>query len=151
MKTLDQLLEGIGATTGISPADFVRAVPFGPQSLWGICDYVDRHGERSWTAVDLNSGNVTPDALFVPGRGEWLDALLYFATPDRSSLIMVLPEAGVGVQCVINGEVSPALSGGASTSWAAFKSELDWAKLGERNAPWTTFINEWKDLERRYR
>lgn len=138
-------MKKIESTTGVAFADFERATPFGSPALFKVCNYVEAVGECCWNAIDFHSGELTTNVSYEVGVGDWLGTVLFFLSHDHRCLVLVLPEADVGVQFVIGPDILD-FQQNKDALLADYQYELDFSKLGEKNAVWTSFIYEWKCL-----
>lgn len=118
---------------------------FADHSVWDLCDVVDKQGAKPWHAIDMDTGEVTSGIAYEHGISWLYDFVLFFVADGGASVVLVSPEAGVGIELAMRNDDS--LTRGISgSSIQAYHSALNFAKLGERDAPWSALVNELKSL-----
>lgn len=149
MQSLDDILTTIEQFSGIKFADHESILLFDSQTEFFISDLVAEQGSDHWDAINIETGKITGNVTYEPEMCEFYDSVLFSTTAARDCTILSLPEAGVSVQIGMTRDTMLASEAEASDP-SQYQYDLDWAKLGERNIPWTRFVYEWKALPNRF-
>ena len=149
MQSLANILAAIEQCSGIIFADHERILFFDAQTVFHISDLVSKHGSHPWNAIEIETGKFTRNVTFEPEMCEFYDSVLFFTSANRDCTIVHFPEAGVSIQFAMTRDATLA-SEAESSELSRYQDYLDWAKLGEKNIPWTRFVYEWKALPDRF-
>jgi hypothetical protein len=145
MIALAELLSLIEAKEGIAFEDFEGRMALGRDELWSVLEFAGSEIESRWSAVDISDGSITSGLVFEV-HDIWIWSVVYWLAPDRASLFLILAEAASGI-LFFKGQQPPLQFGkDRGTLSSEFQGDMDWAKLGERNAEWTAFVYQWKAL-----
>jgi len=145
MISLAEVLSAIEAKEGIAFDEFDGRIALGRDELWTVLEFAESRIESRWSAVDISDGSITSHVAFEV-HDIWIWSVVYWLSAERTSLFLILAEAAAGI-LFFKGHQPPVRFGkdrGALLS--EYQGDMDWAKLGERNAEWTAFVYQWKAL-----
>ena len=145
MQSLAAILKTLEQLSGAPFSDFETVEFFHSQSIFDVAEAVGAQGDAPWIAVDIDTGEVTRDVNYEPGVSWFYDSVLFFINNTLDCMLLHLPEAGVSIQFA-RSEQAALLGGDKGSALRQYHSDLDFAKLGERNISWTRFVNDWKAL-----
>ncbi len=149
MLTLGAIMKIIEKSGHVLFENFKHALVFDPQAQFMICDIANDQRSNPWSAISIDTGELTENVSHEVGIGPFFDSVLYFISRDRDCILLLLPEADVAIQLAQRPD-SMLASQEQESEISSYQSALDFAKLGERNKPWTQFVYEWKELPSKF-
>lgn len=145
MQTLADIMKVIEHCSAITFAEHKSILLFDAQSEFLIPDLVNAQGERLWSAINIETGELSRNVSYEGGQGLFYDSVLFYTNETRDCTIVRLPEVGVAIQFAMHRGAMLAKESEASQP-SRYQYYLDWRREGAANGPWTRFLDEWKAL-----
>ncbi|MXO61107.1 hypothetical protein GRI89_16310 [Altererythrobacter salegens] len=145
MISLAELLSLIEAREGIAFEDLAGRIAWGRDELWTVAEFANSEIGSQWSAVDVSDGSITAGVAFEV-HNSWNWDVVYFLSVNRDSLFLILGEAASGIMFFKVGQPPVQFGKDRGTLLSEYQAEMDWVKLGERNAEWTALVYQWKAL-----
>ena len=149
MQTLADILKTIELFSAISFADHPGILLFDAQSEFLFAELINAQDERLWSAVNIDTGEVTPNVSYEAGQGQYYDSVLFFTSRTGDCTIVRLPEVGVAIQFAMHRAAMLAKEDEASPP-SRYQYYLDWRLDGAKDGAYTRFLEEWKALPAKF-
>lgn len=95
--SLNSFFDQIESVSEIKFNKFPLVLPFGGEKESAICDFFNSNGDKTWSLIDFDSGEIVRHVIYEPGYGYHWGSLVFNISASGSAVVVLDPEFTLGI------------------------------------------------------